>query len=640
MPGRSQRSANDQTKLRRLRRSPKHGSPLPDSCPTGKPQEFHLKPTSADEKDLEKANAPNDPTLKTNVDRAAGEQTNDATKLSQTQSDYDAAKTERDNAQSKLDDTQNQKDSLPAKLAAAQQALSDAQTAVAAERRKMFMAAQAESAAFAFARDNTPFMYAMADASSSNPAKRVMLYAFNDSKTIFMRGKREDLDDVKRIIAAFDQPAPQARLTLWTFELSAEAGQKANKGSARKLNEAMSIIDQELSDTRALQNTTLTLLRELINDRVRAAASANPLPPCPATDCETADRLKLSRLWFYDTLVLQQLNFDPRAVSDSRALDQLRRLIPDPAGTTTLGEALLVLSLAPPAARTATRNDFESAIVGRLRALPISSQVQEQTKLLSLQSCPAGAGRCFLPLTWHSLGIWEGDPLAGLTSQELEITRALKSAYDNAELERSVAKLDSWFEELPTLSSQMGSVQQKVAALETKASQGRQAPQNLTGSDKTKWIFQGLGPDDQLAYRQQHEKLLALQARQQTIEHESVNVVDQLRRRGYDVGDILSKVAAAQSLGDPTLAAGTLREVKAALAPIISAATPCEAAADEMLKAMIIAVEDDLDRAFMQPMVRGLPERLIADAGVNVGIMQRESTAVIRVANDGAVEWN
>ena len=68
-----------------------------------------------------------------------------------------------------------------------------------------------------------------------------------------------------------------------------------------------------------------------------------------------------------------------------------------------------------------------------------------------------------------------------------------------------------------------------------------------------------------------------------------------------------------------------MQDVKTLLTPVLSAATPSEAKADEMLKAMIIAIEDDLDRIFLQPMIEGLRKRLIADTGVNVGIMQRES---------------
>src|SRR5258708_14372496 len=120
-----------------------------------------------------------------------------------------------------------------------------------------------------------------------------------------------------------------------------------------------------------------------------------------------------------------------------------------------------------------------------------------------------------------------------------------------------------------------------------------------------------LSPLDAEAYSQQFSQLTDLLARQGTIEQESVGVVNELRRRGFDVGDTLSKAAA--------------EKVTALATPILSAATPREAAADEMLKQMIIAIEDDLDRLFMQPMIVGLRKRLMADAKANVGILQLES---------------
>ena len=570
--------------------------------------------------------APDDPTQKVAVDKAAGEQTKAATKVSQAQSDYDAAKSDQQKAQSQMDETQNQKDSLPAKLAAAQQALSDAQTAVAAERRKMILAAQAESDAFAFARDNTPFMYAMADASSPNPAKRVMLYAFNDNKTIFMRGKRPDLDEVKKIIAAFDQPAPQARLTLWTFELSAEAGQKANKGSAEKLNRAMAIIDEELSGTRALQNTTLTLLRELINKAVRErTVDPNSLPTCEL--CTPEDTLKRARLAFYDPFVLKQMHVDPTkplTETDQPMLDRMRGEIPDPAGTTTLGEALMVLSLARPDTRMVIRDTFETQILERLGALSIAPKIKDQIRLSDLRSCPYHnvLSECFFPLTWHGLGIWEGDLSPGLTSQQLEITRALNDAYTKAVLKSWTLKAQGWLDELPALTSEMNSIQNDMATLENKATQTRKLSDHLSPSEKTKEILERLAPPDRSSYTQKHDKFVTLQARQQTIDKQSFPMIDELRRRGFDVGDLVSKIGAAQALGRPST--DSLQALRGIIASITVTATPREAAADEMLKAMIIALEDDLDRVFMQPIVKGLRERLISE-GINVGVLQRES---------------
>src|SRR5208283_3329463 len=91
----------------------------------------------------------------------------------------------------------------------------------------------------------------------------------------------------KRMIAEFDKPAPQARLTLWTFQLSTDSNQKTNKQSANELNESMEIVDQELGDTRARENTTLAFLRDNINDAVvHLARLPLPHPPyVPGQEC-------------------------------------------------------------------------------------------------------------------------------------------------------------------------------------------------------------------------------------------------------------------------------------------------------------------------------------------------------------------
>src|SRR5215213_221426 len=145
------------------------------------------------------------------------------------------------------DGLRDEQNGLPSKIAEAESKLSDAQAAVNRQRRSALLAAQAESEAFVKSRDNRPFWIAPVNASSTDPVKHVFLWAFNDSKTVFMRGPRTDMDYVKCIIAKIDQPAPQARMTLWTLELSSDA----SVGGAKKTNESLELIDRHLSNSRA-----------------------------------------------------------------------------------------------------------------------------------------------------------------------------------------------------------------------------------------------------------------------------------------------------------------------------------------------------------------------------------------------------
>lgn len=653
--------------------------------------------------------SPPDPTLAAAVEKDKAKQTAAAAKLSDAQSNYDAAQTDRDNAQAQADDTQNQKDSLPAKLAAAQQALSDGQASVSLQRRKMLLAAQAESDAFAFARDNAPFMFAPADASSSNPAKRVMLYAFNDSKTIFMRGKPDDLAQVKHIISVFDQPAPQARLTLWSFELDADSNGKTNEKAAKSLNESMEIVDDELSNARALENTTLSLLRDVINQEVRVcfkqAAVAEPTkreageaeqanqsrskgneriedvkrqdppvstalcaaPPvkerdCP--DCTPTDFEKLRRITFYDPLVLEQLHLkDEKGLID---VIKLRKLVPDPAGTTTLGEALMILSLAPLQTHLATRNNFEGAVQERFRTLPLSKDLNRCAWFRRDKSnpdpvydkrCtdyhwvgekgPCDNKECLLPLTWNRLNIWEQEARGsgtGLTSQQLEITRALNTAYEARQLQQDLNKLQSWFEDIGSTQSRLDKLDENIAVLEDRGKTqlaladkndltqlqqiGRSANEAQTArrNDLAQRGITLLPAADRTTYQRLSKQRLQLEARLETIQQVSPGFIEKLSKemseKGVDTSDLISKLSAASAEDTKKL----LSDLKVRLfqSPTLSSASPRVAAADEMLKQIIIALEDDLDRLFVQPMIKNLRVRLMA-AKVRVGILQRES---------------
>lgn len=569
-------------------------------------------------------NASDNPSKVANIAKAKAKDDAEAAKESEAQSDYDSAKADRDATQNQLDASKNDSQGLPAKIEEAKQALSSAQTAVAEQRRKMLMAAQAESDAFAIARDNTPFLFAPAVASSTDPAKRVVLYAFNDSKTIFMRGKRADLAVVKGIIAEFDTPAPQARLTLWTFELNSDSGQKTNKGAADALNRSMEIVDQELGDTRALVNTTLALLRDLVNQEVSQQASQpTPLPDCEG--CNTADKEKLNRLRFYDPLVLKQLNFD---VFDTKSADSrlVKRLVPDPAGTTTLGETLLILSLARPDVKRNLWKSFEEKIKGRLKALPVSPKSWP----------PTTDPEVFLPLTWQAMGIWDEQvtgPWKGLSSSQLEIVRALRAAFDGAEIHRIADQASGWYDELNRINPKLN----EIRDLQTQANKhlspidqnalvtaGAADKNNLEKKARDLFLA-SLTPADRASDEEKLDAETRLEARRETIRQESVPFVNELQSYGFNIADLSGGLGGSESdqvrfvRGLPKLQALILQ------APALSSASPRVAAADEMLKEMIIAIEDDLDRLFIQPMIVRLRKRLTAEKGVRVGILQRES---------------
>jgi hypothetical protein len=571
--------------------------------------------------DLEAAQQSTDADKSGAVDRAKAKQTQAAGKVSQSQSDVDSAKADRDNTQAQLDGSQNQSDSLPAKISAAQQALSESQTAVSQQRRRMIQTAQAESDAFAFARDNTPYLYAQADASSTDPVKRVFLYAYPDSKIITIRGKIDDINEVRHIISVFDKPAPQARLSLWTFELSATSEQKTNKRAAENLNKSMEIVDEHLSDARALENTTLTLLRDLINEEVRYFSSLDQ--QTAACQCSGADLEKLRRLNFYDPLVLTQLKF---SVTDPNFKHMLHELVPDPAGSTTLGEALLILSLARPHTRAEVRQFFENQIKPRLNDLVLPSNIWP------LKRPP----RTLLPRTWHALGVWEDETISfqgGLTSTQLEITRALRTSYDTRVVQNALNRLKYLSESrlrilrsLDQLNAQVREIEERAKAKlsdpqrqELQALLAKSNPTETEAGRRDQLLLQAvnqLGKADADAYRQRNLNQTKIQSSLSTVQQQSAKVAVVLGRYG-PVTD-LSMVSE-----DTQAQAQELRRWALSL-PSLNTASPRVAAADEMLKSLTIALEDDLSDVFIQPMINSLRIKLTS-AHVNVGIIQRES---------------
>jgi hypothetical protein len=228
------------------------------------------------------------------------------------------------------------------------------------------------------------------------------------------------------------------------------------------------------------------------------------------------------------------------------------------------------------------------------------------------------------------LGIWEAEITTegGLTSSQLEIARALRTAYEAAELRRIGRRLGSLYDEMACIQPRVNKLAESIDEL---LEQGRK---RLHDAEQKRFsaLFTGpLSHDQQMeknrllrkavdslpslernAYDRMDLERLQREARIQTIQTESVPLIRKMQFLGINSADLSS---------------GNLLQLKSAAlqGPALSAATPRVAAADQMLKEMIIAIEDDLDRIFVQPMIRGLRERLTTETKVRVGILQRES---------------
>lgn len=493
---------------------------------------------------------PDDPIAKAKADQAKKRQDDLSAHLEDAKETNANAEKDKDAAAQRLETGEDEKDGLPAKRAEAQEALEQAQANVSQKRKASFLAAQEESEAFALARDHASHLKTRPLASSTDPTRRVEIYGFDDSKSIFLRGKREDIDKVKEIIAGFDQPSPQARITLWSLELNS-AGNKNNR-TTKRFNEALNLIENDLAITRGLIAASLSLLRDAVNNQVNTATcpEASQLNPASPED----QRLRRI-LCFYAPQVLYSLGWDPAQPDEFRTVGKW--MAPDPAGTTTLGEALLVLSLGRRTQRTAAWTAFETSLNTSLPDLKKNLLAEHKGS----EWTPENDLKTGFLLTKRTLGL-DSAPLNDdeMTAAQLEIVRALvKAGLGN--LKR---KGDMLFAELR-------SVQE---SLKTANARDR----------------------------------ILLETRQDSLTGRLTLITKYLRTRvgiqPSDFGTVLDQVEKKEPL---------------------RLATPRVAAADEMLKEMMIAVEDDLDRLLVHPMLYRLRSDLIKTSGLNVGVLQRTS---------------
>jgi hypothetical protein len=289
---------------------------------------------------------------------------------------------DRDEAQKRFDTLSNAQSGLAAELADADAQLVEAQGAFDRASRATIRAAQTESAAFANARDNAAFWFAQGVATSPDPARRVDISSStNGENAIFIRGGREDVVKVQDIVAKLDEPAPQARMTLWKIELNSDATQKG----AERFNEALQIVEQELARTRANIADTLSVLLQAVTEEAEQAAIkrqqdlAQGIQPFMRQDCHEIDLYnehgfpanptltditsryqRLSRYSLYSPEVRDELGI---RFIDELGFDNPKQFgLKDPASATTLNEALIVMLLTDRFHRTQILDRFREGL--------------------------------------------------------------------------------------------------------------------------------------------------------------------------------------------------------------------------------------------------------------------------------------
>ncbi|HWF89488.1 MAG TPA: hypothetical protein VN659_11670 [Pyrinomonadaceae bacterium] len=691
---------------------------------------------------------PADPAARAKCDKLATERDKAAARVTDAERRNQDADEDHKRATERSVALRDEQNGLPSRIAEAESKLETAQAAVNRQRRSALLAAQAESEAFARSRDNRPFWVAPVNGTSTDPVKRVFLWAFNDNKTVFMRGPRADMDYVKCIIAKIDQPAPQARMTLWTLEISSDS----SVGGAKRTNESLELVDRHLSNSRVLNAAALSLFRDAVNRHVniagnealtRAKLDCPAGRPCAKDLAYDADAERLARLTFYHPEILKRLGFDPDHLFEKRYTDPLlaRLILPDPAGTTTLGEALMVLSLGRQRYRADIINTFMTSLGEQLPQLGLKSLPKELAEIVDTRKPKT--------LTWfpslkRALGLdgfasadfskteklpsqaleglramvaqrqSPGTPaeqealiktvanansrmdqrnlVAGITGldvtkvnnlfgggtssfdglsfSQLEILHALEEvaqdrlfAYFKTLLNRYVERkqeidakraaaglvgppscpTDEEFEDLKrdakTISELEAAEKVRRARLteeqrqaEDSARAERQAAQKKVTAEKLDQIKNEAKDQGRSLTDQEAQQILEdRQVEARALENEYCrlgkmlrNLVGKLGRTGF-TWERIQKYQSASQADRPAAEAEFMHDLwRKTCATGLRTANAREAAADQMLKEMIIAVEDDLDRLFVQPMLKGLREDL-QRKGIGVGIVQRTS---------------
>lgn len=493
--------------------------------------------------------------------------------------------------QDRLAELGDEKAGLPTRIKEAREALVAAQKLVRERANAMVLLANVESEAFAKARDNEPIFYTDINVTSKDPVKQIQIFAFGSRRVIYLRGAKGNVEKAKDIISLFDRPAPQARLNLWTLELNSTATAEG----AKKFNKALSRVENELSNTRAKITAALSYLRDCINEEVnvvameklrqleqeRIAHGDQPNNGQQYVAPQDAEDLRWARVYFYQKEVLMRLGFDPeKTIYESRRQSNVVnfRALPDPAGTTTLGESLVILSLANAASRHEILKKFSEGVEAKLVELGLYEKREDQI----CQDQPAPP-RWFAS-TMRALSA-DGQPYykyQQVTDDQLRRggrpdPRAAPPAplffphdYAFTPMQERIVEAIS-MAQVPRLIRRLRQLQQRLSA--------------------------GVGP-----------------AQRANIQAEARVILSWLHfTLGVDVNAVLT----------PRLVADI--EALAKKNNILRTANAKVASTDLMLRQMINEVDSDISLLFVQPMVDCLRRRLVSESGISVGIVNYTS---------------
>jgi len=530
---------------------------------------------------------------------------------------------DRDDAQKKFDTMSNMQTGLAADLAAAEAQLVEAQEAFDLTSRATIRAAQAESAAFANARDNAAFWSADADSASTDPARRVdITSSTNGENAIFIRGRRDDVEKVQDIVAKLDEPAPQARMTLWKIELNSDATQKG----AERFNEALAIVENELATTRANIADTLSILLQAVSEEAEQAAikkkndEAQGGKTFARKDCHELDLYseydferdptktditgryqRLRRYSLYSEQVRNELGI---GFIEELGFDNPKQFgLKDPASATTLNEALIVMLLTDRFHREQIMNRFRERLkqrFGKNSEFGKDREFRNDVNFGEKGDFEKGIAFRRLNSAFELALPTEAKTELATTRQQQELIYAIRGSLLKHLIGR-ITRLQERVDKFKGLEAR----KTNYVAVGTNGS---------NGTNKTNGQQSPLSPREDDLRKCLKDKLPRIF---DTIHDEfPISAVDIMNDdvRLVETGEGTVGLQPYKN-GEP---AGPTRVFNVRSSPARVAA------ADGMLDVFTKAFEDDIDRHFVQPMLADLRKKLLK-TGIGFGVIQRTS---------------
>lgn len=489
-----------------------------------------------------------------------------------------------------MDALKDEEKGLPAQIKTADTALRNAQKLLIEAKNKLVLNIDADSEAFAEARDNEPVFVAPIDGTSKDPLKQIAIWAFGNRKILYLRGTPANVTKAKNIISFFDRPAPQARLSLWTLELS---GQTSARKNLDEFNESLKMVDSRLSNTRAQISATLAFLRKCINEQVDvvAAQRLKGIKPGKNLNSEYVDLQRWARSFFYEEEVLKRLGFDetPPQTRDDEARIVALNTLPDPVSAGTLGEALVILSLAKAQYRRDIMNRFICGIEKEIA--DVSNNDNNYTDTVKIDSNSFN-------LTKKAL---EADhPTSSYTPIQNEIVNSIILA--------SVPRL---FRRLDQLKLGQAPVFDSTASKSPGAAKDNMKKEVKSVIDFV-WYAYGLSAAD----------LFGFDISPDDAATELVSDMDVTTTKFVN-----AKTQAERALIEPPKIARVAQRLSCIndQKNIFRLANAQIAKADNLIKQLIDAFDEDVNRAIVQPTVYGLRKNITDGKQISVGIINRTS---------------